>query len=219
MEVRIKGVKELQDAIRGIADNQIPFATALALTNTASKAKDELVAQMDRDLDRPTPFTKGSLYVVKATKAKQVAMVKVRPVAERYLAKQVFGGAFPGERNDRLKLPSEVNLNEYGNISKGLIKQLIQRINAGKRITKKQSERLRVSRALELFYGEPDGWPLGIYKRTPNGLIPVIVFPKQQARYTPRYRFFETGRDVAGKEFERQFRAAFVQAVSTAKQK
>ena len=43
--------------LRGMR-KQIAFATAMALTRTAQDLRDEIPAELDKALDKPTPFTK-----------------------------------------------------------------------------------------------------------------------------------------------------------------
>lgn len=213
--VKVEGLDELT---RKIDPRQTQFVVAKTLTQLAQAAAKELPQQAERDLDRPTAFTKGAFYAIPARKgANPQAVVAVRSVAEKYLAKQVFGGVVRGERNDRLKLPSEYRTDPFGNIPRGEVKRLVSRAMAGKRVTKMQAKRTGISRNVDLFYGEPKGWPLGLYKRTPNGLIPIIVFPKQEARYKPRFKFFETVQRTVRESAEAEFEAAWEFALRTAR--
>jgi len=117
-----------------------------------------------------------------------------------------------------------VQLNQYGNIPAGLIRQLVARAKAGKRATKTQARRFGVSQQLDLFYGEPgDGRPAGIYKRivissTRHQLVPIVVFPKQSARYTTKpFDFYAFSQRITLREFGPALDRAWRLALATAK--
>ena len=217
IKLEIKGLAELRRKLDDLQKRQLPFAIAKTLTATAQTVRDAMPAQMERDLDRPKPFTKGAFYVRAATKNNLQAVVAAKPIAAQYLAKQVFGGVYEGERNDRLKLPSDISTDAFGNIPRGLVRQMVRRAMEGKRLTKMQGRRIGTSTKLDIFYGEPQGSPLGLYKRTRNGLVPLIVFPKEKATYRPRFKFFETARAVALRRVDSAFAEAWAYALRTAK--
>lgn len=170
-------------------------ATARALTLTAADIKAAMPQRMQADLDRPNPFTLRGVYMKKADTARLVAEVGILPKQAAYLRYQVIGGARRPSRK-ALRLPSVVSLNQYGNLPAGIIKQMIARAKAGKRLTKRQGKRAGVSSAVDIFYGDPgDGRPPGIYKRvalspTRHQLVPIVVMPAQQANYRPRFDFY-----------------------------
>ncbi len=58
--------------------NQLPFATALALTRTAQVVAEDIRAEMGVVFDRPTPATLNSLYIQSATKQKLEARVWIK---------------------------------------------------------------------------------------------------------------------------------------------
>jgi len=125
---------------------QLPFATALALTETA---KDIRVAQRKemRDVfDRPTPFTLNSLFLQAATKRKMTAVVWLKDSGRgganptNYLTPQIFGGTRNAKafeialRRSRhaaglgpfFAVPgSAAKLDAYGNMSRGQIVQIL----------------------------------------------------------------------------------------------
>lgn len=175
--------------------SQYRFAVAKALTDTAREAaRDELPRQLERDLDNPTPFTKSGFFFTPARKDNLTAVVGAKDIQSGYLRYQVRGGTRRPKRK-ALRLPSEVDLNQFGNMPKGLVSQLIKRAKEGRRATKGQSARFGVSQQVDLFYGDPgDDRPPGIYKRVPlpgnrNRLVPIVVFPEQAAQYRPRLDF------------------------------
>ena len=58
MQVSVKSnVKEITKWTTNAQKKQIPFATSVAINNTLFDLKKEMSKQMDKKLDRPTPFT------------------------------------------------------------------------------------------------------------------------------------------------------------------
>ena len=117
-----------------------------------------------------------------------------------------------------------MQLDAQGNIPAGLIKSLIARARAGKRATAAQSRRFGVSQGLSLFYGEPgDGRPAGIYQRVVlsanrHALLPIVVFPKQVAKYSARrLDFYGFAHDMATREFPPAMVRGWRRALSTAR--
>lgn len=176
--------------------DQFPFAVARSLTDVARLVANQMPGEMERVFDKgATDFTKRSVYVVPARKDRLTAEVGIKDRQAQYLFYQVEGGTRQPSKQ-ALRLPSVVQLNDFGNVPAGLIRQLINRAKQGKRATKVQARRFGVSQELDLFYGEPgDGRPAGIYKRvvisaTKHQLVPIIVFPKQAARYQRTLDFY-----------------------------
>lgn len=170
------------------------FSAAKALTRTARAiAKDDLPKDLTSSLDRPTRFTKQGFYTQSATRDKLIAAVGIKDKQVEYMKYQVYGGVRKPKRK-LLRLPADVELDSYGNIPRRALSQLISRAKAGKRVTKSMSRKTGVSSRMDLFYGDPgDGRPVGVYKRmrtsSKDQLIPVIVMPQGEARYSKRFDF------------------------------
>jgi hypothetical protein len=211
---------------------QIPFAMSRALTDVAFKIRDATPAILERDLDRPTRFTtdtRRGMFVERADRKKAVleAVVGFKPLQSAYLKYQIEGGIRQPKRR-ALRLPSEQPLDAYGNLPAKTIQTLIAKANAkterGRRLTGKQSARLRVSSKVTIFYGDPgDGRPPGIYQRVPlpgsgdNRLVPLIVFPQQAARYEKRVRWYEDTERIARREIAPAFSRRLREALATAR--
>lgn len=201
---------------------QFRFAAALALTRTVQAARDAVRQESASILDRPTPFTQAGYFAIPARKDNLQAAVDVKDKQAEYLLYQVKGGS-RAPKKLALRLPSNVELNAYGNLPTGIIKQLIARAQAGKRATKRQGQRFGVSTELDLFYGDPgDGRPPGIYKRvvisaTRHQLIPIIVFPHRSASYQRKLDYFGVIERTVQREIEPQLRAAWAKALASAR--
>ncbi len=228
IRVEIRGLDKTLANIAGMG-KQVKFAAAVALTRTAGKVRDAMPAVMERELDRPTAFTKRGLFVKPARRDDLTAVVGFMDRQASYLKYQIAGGTrTPGSRG--IKLPGNITLNSFGNIPKGLIdrlKQSAQDGSLGRGIARKLGvgNRRKGAAPIQLFYGKPvgRGWekaPMGIWRRVPGNpgkLVPVIVFEDTPARYRPRFQFALAARDVVLREWDRQFSAAFDQAIRTAR--
>jgi hypothetical protein len=119
-----KVAKALDDAAR----KQLPFATAQAINATAEKVRLAQRDNMREVLDEPTPFTLNSVAVKRATKANQVALVYVKPVAAAYLLPYEIGGKNKLNSKALLK-PINAKVNQYGNLPRNLVRRLASKPN------------------------------------------------------------------------------------------
>jgi hypothetical protein len=203
---------------------QVRFAAAKALTRTAQAVQRAIPQALERELDRPTPFTKHGIFVTRATPTTLTAVVGFKDRQAKYMRLQIEGGSrSPGARG--IKLPGNVTLDQYGNIPRGLIAKLIAAARSGK-YGKAVKTRLginakgRAPSDLSLFYGQPKGrtdLPVGIYRRMPNGLLPVVLFSQKTAKYQPRFKFKELAQRVVKDTFASEFDAALADAMRTAR--
>jgi len=206
---------------RVIASDQLPFATAAALTQVARDAADDVKAALPQYLDKPTPFTLRAFRVQRAEKRDLRAAVYAMDAQAQYLYWQVEGGMRQPNRIAQ-KLPSQIKLNEFGNIPRGEIARLIQLAQAGKRLTRARGEKLGISSKVDLYYGDPGhGWPVGIYKRVQAGtehkLVPLVVFPKRGVQYRARLPLRDIVARTVRTRFAARFTASLDQAMRTAR--
>jgi len=224
----------LERQFSGLA-KQLRYAAAVALTKTAKDVQAAVPQQLERDLDRPTTFTKRGTYVVPARRETLEAAVNFKDRQARYMALQISGG--PRQAGAAgIKLPGNIKLNAFGNIPRGLIAQLKTAAQSGslsKTITRRLGaagpNRRKGAAPIQLFYGQPigPGWqnaPVGIWRRippaTPGGkgkLVPVVVFEKKAVFYKKRFNFFDLAQKTAALKFADHFDAAFTQALATAR--
>lgn len=140
-------VSEFTKWARFIAEDQIPFATALAMTRTAQDVRNAEKAAMPAQLDRPTRFTLNSLYVRGATKQRLKAEVWLKDTgdtaARQYLRSQIHGGTRPMKRFERalqgaglmpqgwVAVPGKrVPLDAFGNVPGKFVVQLLSYLSA-----------------------------------------------------------------------------------------
>lgn len=228
IKVEIQGVDKTLAGLAG-AQKQVRFAAAVALTRTAKAVKDAMPDVMNRELDRPTPFTTRGLFVTPARRDNLQAVVGFMDRQAAYLKYQIAGGTrTPTARG--IKLPGNITLNSFGNIPKGLIDQLKAAAQDGS-LSRTIVRRLGVggrrkgAAPIELFYGKPTGrhWanaPMGIWRRVPGHpgkLIPVVVFEDKPAHYRPRFNFERAAELVVRREWDRNFAVALDEAMRTAR--
>ena len=178
MEIRV--THNISDAAAwlGGVEKQVRYATAVALTRTATQIKAALPAELDRVLDRPTPFTKRGIYLKAARRDNLTAEVGFMDRQASYLALQFTGGVRrPTARG--IRLPGNIELNAFGNIPRGLTDRLKAAAAAQdgalsaaiqRRLGVGAKDRRKGAAPLQLFYGKPSGarWakaPVGIYRR------------------------------------------------------
>ncbi len=204
--------KQVLAAHRALAQKH-RFAAAQAINATLRMARDTMPAALERDLDRPTPFTKRGFAVRPARKSDLQGFLVILPMQAAYLQYQIKGGRRAPKRI-ALRLPGQLKLNEFGNMPAGTIKRLVQRAKEGKRATRAQSRRFGVSNKVDLFYGEPgDGRPAGIYKRVRESggrgmLVPLVLLPKRSASYKRRFDFYGHADRVVRTRFPSALQAA-----------
>jgi len=152
LDVRV----DLRDAERyltGLRKDQIPFATAYALTQTAKQAQKNIVDTMQRVFDRPKPYTLNGTYVKPATKRDLTAIVKLKDgylgespntkkgTADQYLRAQVQGGQRRPKAFEKLLInqglmppgfyavpTSAAPLDPFGNVSAGYFNRILSQL-------------------------------------------------------------------------------------------
>ena len=228
IKVDIRGLDKTLARIAGM-QKQLRYAAAVALTRTAQAVRDALPAVMDRELDRPTTFSKRGIFVKAARKESLTSVVGFMDRQASYLKYQIAGGTrMPTSRG--IKLPGNVQLNSFGNIPKGLIDKLkasAQDGSLGRGLAGKLGvgNRRKNAAPIQLFYGKPTGrgWekaPMGIWRRVPGKpgkLIPVVVFEDTPAKYKPRFNLERVGRVIVQREWDKQFAKSFADAMRTAR--
>lgn len=180
--------------LTGLQREQIPFAVAKALTQTAKDAQAELQAQLPVHLDKPVPFTNRAFAIEPATKSRPTAAVFIKEAQWKYLQYQVKGGTrLP--KNKALVEPVNVALNQYGNMPRNKVRALLAR--------------------KDVFVGKIYGFP-GIYQRVGQKLKLLIAFAPQ-AEYKPRFDFKGIVHRVVMAKFKANFDQALREALRTAR--
>lgn len=242
LRIDASSLREQVEELNDLEREQLPFATALALTRTAESVEEFLVGQMRTRFDRPTPYTLNSLRVFPATKTKLVARVwmkdeavKAAP-ATKWLSPEIYGG----QRNDKraevmlrakgilpdgkFVVPGKgAKLDRYGNISRGQLTQALsgvggfteQGYDANATGSARSRRKGNARRYFVMFDG--DRKPLGIAERTGNGRDKLSILLAFVARpsYRKAFPFHELAEQHAEAQLPGQFRAAIAEAMRT----
>jgi len=187
-------VKQLTKNLSEIAEKQIPFAMALTLTRTVQSAQRSEKIAMNRQLDRPTPFTLRGVAIERATKSNWQARVFIKDIQAEYL-KWVVDGGTRKPKNKAHALPANIRRNKYGNIPRGKVKKLLQRS--------------------DVFSGKVKG-VAGIYQRTRRGLKLLFAY-KAVVKHQPQYRFREVAERRVRQTLARNFTVAMGRALRSAR--
>ncbi|KAA5603020.1 hypothetical protein F1188_20020 [Roseospira marina] len=241
MPVEIDLIENLDAVKRDIADfsdRQVPFAMMNALTRTANAAKDRARDEIDRVFDRPTKYTRNSLFVRAARKARLEASVNIKDFAPKgtpafkYLAPQIEGGPRREKRFERAlqaaghlprgtrAVPGEgIDLDRSGAVSRGQITKILSYLRASPDPMQNRGATAgrRVRRRDQYFLGRPKNQPdlpEGVWKRERSRLVPTLVFVRR-AEYRPRFAFADIIHGTVEDEFGGHFRDALHEAHAT----
>lgn len=234
----------IDDVVRNMNDkfrNQVPFATAKALTLTAKAVQAGMRTEMASVFDRPKPYTLGGTYITPATKTNQVAVVGIKDESSsgrapaKYLSAQLGGGArrVAGYESALQKLgvmPSGwravpaagAKLDRYGNLNQNQYTEMIGSLRANIRSYKGRGKRAYAAGYFAALPGSRRASHLtpGVYYRIEragsSAIIPVLVFV-QSVQYAKRLDLIKIVDAEVGPTFDREFAAALAGAIRTAR--
>jgi hypothetical protein len=140
--------------LNGLRKDQIPFATAYALTQTAKQGQENIRQEMRRVFDNPKPYTLNGTFVIPARKNQLYAVVKLkdgyniptnldgaRGTPDQYLRAQTKGGqrkpkAFEKLLINRGLMPpgmyaiptSAAPKDQFGNVTAGYFNKIMSQL-------------------------------------------------------------------------------------------
>ena len=202
---------------------QLPFATSVAINNTAFDIRTALNKGTVGAFNKPTKFTQKAFIVTKSKKTNLVAHTfavdKAGKDRARYLRFGVEGGQRPPKGFERYfaGLPNDGTLgmdvyfmptrqtkrDSKGNITRSTLKKLSARVTAG-----------------TAFIGTPKGGnrPAGIYVREKKSvLLAKFITTTSKPTYTGRFNLQVIGDKVINRRFNQHFNKAMSEAIDTAK--
>lgn len=243
---------------------QVPFAVARTLTQVAQGAKKATEEEMARKFDRPTPWTMKSLYYVPADKKAEPIMSRVwlmdgqaRPGGRAGQDKRaVIGHQFLGGDRPRKIIEywlqragwigageyvapgAGARLDQYGNISRGQIQQIMSQLRLGSDskswVSDSKKSKRAVAKAGQYFFSRGPGnwfgargWKFGRTQHLPKGVwvrdrgahgyvMPVLMVIRKP-RYRQRIDLRGIGIAYHKAHFHRLFRENFAEAMRTAR--
>lgn len=154
-------IKATMRQLTGLARDQIPFATSVAINNLAKRGQEAIRNQMQAKLDRPKPYTLGGTFIARGNKRNPVATVGLidkprganrAPV--KFLGAQLSGGeramagyevalrAIGALPNGWRAVPSErIKLDRYGNMQRKDLAEIIGALKSGFRVAAGRGKR------------------------------------------------------------------------------
>lgn len=216
MRLSIKhNIDEVTRGMSSIQKKQIPFATMLALNDTAFDLQRVYKAQTKQKFSEPTKFTQTGFAVEKAKKTNLKAVVYVTEKREDYMKLQVDGGV-RHPKNKAIIIPNRSNSDDLakwksGNLTKGAVNKI-----------KKQKDKY--------FFGKPKGnqGSEGIWERygrsatgsVSGARIRQVAKLSKQAKYKALFPWTSIGNGVAfsrSKGFDSHFAKRLRFALNTAR--
>ena len=195
----------LSRRLTNIQREQVPFATSMALNETATDVSRAITVQMDRYLDSPTTFTKqaylskkGTFRGKRSTKRKLYVDIIPGPKQAAYLKFQINGGTrTPFQKT--IFVPTRVApKNKHGNIARGLRKKMI------------------LGEKNFFSAGDREGKTPGIYYKQGERIIPM-AFYVDSADYKPIFPVNKIVEGVVKNRFKVRFDQAIRRALATAR--
>ena len=245
MQISVKSdVKELTKSLNRIQRKQIPFATVMAVNETARNVRKAEYLAMRQVFTSPTSYTvppnidkpkkRGSIFVQNANKKDLIARVWIKDLsagkgtpAINYLAPQIFGGSRKpkaSEKSLRRKgliggnkfiTPSNVNRNMYGNVTKGTMTKIISGLGALPGTAKGTKSRQKKSYFVMRLGGR--GSETGIWERTSKKRINKLFNVTSAPSYRPRLPWFMVAGRTINRVFKPNFALAFKEAMKSAR--
>lgn len=219
IKVDSRGVNRAQAFVAAYR-NQLPFATSVALNQTARDVQLALKAETTRAFTAPVAFTKSAFRYSKSSKLSLVAQVYPSP-DRPYFDPQTFGGqrrwkdyegfirGLAGSRGQSLPsgklIPTKLAQNAAGNPKRslfGLIEANLDSADQG-----------------GFFIGRPRGGNRapGVYRRSRGRLFPYFLVVQSEPRYRPLFPFERVGNATVARVFTGHLNSALDRAMASAR--
>jgi len=219
--ISIKGdLKPLQKAAARFQKDQVPWATALAVTKLAQGVVAQEVVEMEKTFDSPTPFTLRSITMKSATKANPTAIVYPREIAETYLAPYVNGGDRSLGTKEGMLVPKNVPVNRYGNLAANKLAALksMPGVFIG-------SVKTKNGKVINGVWQRPASTPRTVagkrrgQARQPAGHLKLLIRFSDSTPVPRRLPFYESAQAYLKANYRKAFAEALAQAIATARPK
>lgn len=202
--------RRIERALDDFGRRQLPYAGSLALNQTARLARDELTRALPAIFSAkgrpPTPFTMRAIGTTAARKTDLRVEIFVKRDQAKYLAIEETGGVRVRAPGAPVLTPVDVAVNPYGNIPRGLLRQLLA-----------EPETYFIGRVRGVY---------GLWERirkpgqrhvlrAGRGLRLLIAF-RDEAKYRPRFGFEERTRRSVEANLMPALRDGVARALATA---
>ena len=229
-------IGQVAAAFDRLGRNQVPFATAMALNDTAEDGFSHLQQRMGEVFDRPTRWTLNAFMVWRADKKALMAKVMERPsVGSRHYLKVQGKGGTRGQKGLEKLISTRVGydigayipvggarLDAHGNWSNGQRNQVMSQIGAWSEVgfTANQTARSKKRNAKRAQYFVPrPGSNLhpGVYMKRGEDVDMVLQFTRRTPFYRKRIDWRYEVNDKAGKVYRDHFARRLTEALRAAK--
>ena len=182
-------ISELTKKLTHIQREQIPFATAKALTSTIWNAREWAREGMVRDLESVKSYTLNAFKVTKATKRNLTATIEIKPVQNEYLTWQILGGE---KTRKAISVPYD-----RPRMTRGMYKKWVARDDT--------------------FIGTIKGLR-GLWQRTGRGHVKLLFAFESKVDYKAgKWNYYGDVTRTAQQRFPVHFERALIHALQTAK--
>lgn len=246
------GFDDLLKDATAIEKRQLPFATSLAINRTLKKVKKAEELEILDVFDSPTRYIQTSVFMKPSNKRNLSGFVGLKDSAtkavpaSKILTAQITGGTRRLKRyevalrsigvlpSNYFTVPGEAaTLDSYGNVSRGLIVQILSFFKAfsesGFRANSTDKTRARLAKGTKkkvvgkaFFVIAPGHGRLmpGIWMRVHSGfgtgIRPILIFV-ERSLYEPIFDFQFVAENTIKKEYSREFNLALREAILKAK--
>ncbi|MCP4352303.1 MAG: hypothetical protein GY795_43145 [Desulfobacterales bacterium] len=182
-----------------MASKQLPFATALALTNTAKKAQEKLRQGLGSKFTMRRTWVAKGIQVKAANKRQPLHLMEaIIGSKDEFMLRQELGGVKKGRSGHRIAIPVGAR-------------------RTRKSVTTKRSWPTQVLKRKNVFILEQKFGREAIIQRNKSGDIKLLYLLQRKVKVKKRWDFRETVNEVAQEQFNSQFNKAFDRALDTAK--
>ncbi len=196
-----------------------------ALDATAFDMRDGLQDEMKKAFHEPTRFTLNSLKVTTTKNHNMEANVWLKEpdrMTDHYLLPQILGGVrktkgFERALGDTRLFPAKgLKLTKAGNVSRGLITQVLSALGLAEHTSGYQANRTEKSakrnkkrqKRFAYLYKGSGKMPPGIYQRVgkkERNLKPIMLEGQQERSVTPQFKFYMVSELIANERFAHHF--------------
>lgn len=215
ISIGVKGdMRALTRDLSRFARDQVPFATAQALTAVARKVAAAETELLSETFDKPTPFTLKAFAVRGARKSNLTASIFAKDRQAAYLSPYLDGGSQALGSKRAILTPIQVALNAYGNIPRGKLAAL--KGQPGYFVGTVQRKGARPIGGLWQRIPPPKvGRHRGHLQR--KGHLKLLVEFTAPKQVTKRLTYEARARAVVARELPREFDRALRAALATAR--